>query len=582
MHSVPGAARRRLDRFAGRGGPGRSRSSPYLLLVPVLAILAVGLVLPTISLFDASFTETTALGEVTGRSLGGYERALETPLYRDALLTTLALSVPAALLCVALSYPVAYYLAFRASRYRNLLLFLIVISTFASFIVRVYAWRIILGDGGVINDGLLRIGVIEEPLRFLIYSRSAVLITWLSVFLPLTILILTAAMMNIRPELLENARDLGAGAIRTFTRVLLPLTMPGAVGAFVLVLIFAASDFITPDQIGGSIVFLGNFIADQFQVLNGDRQAAAALAFLLMAVFLLIYFALSQLERLKGFTGPPAPERLMHVLDRFARARRHARGLRLYTALVLVFLFAPLVVMTLYAFHSSAALGLPFRGFSLRWFEQVVEDPAVRDAAVNSLELSLVAGATVAVVGTMAALATTRYRVRGAAIVRLLILTPILLPGLLYALSLLSFYNEAGITLSLWTAALGHVVILLPVFYVIVYIRLARFDPLLEEAARDLGATPWQSFRRVVLPLIAPAIIGATLLTIATSWDELPVALFNSGIDNTVPRLIYTRIRVIVEPTIDVIAVLLLTATVLVMLGARRVVLDLQRPPGTR
>ena len=338
MRSGPGAARRRLDRFVGRGGPGRSRSSPYLLLVPVLAILAVGLVLPTISLFDASFTETTALGEVTGRSFGGYERALETPLYRDALLTTLALSIPAALLCVALSYPVAYYLAFRASRYRNLLLFLIVISTFASFIVRVYAWRIILGDGGVINDGLLRIGVIEEPLRFLIYSRSAVLITWLSVFLPLTILILTAAMMNIRPELLENARDLGAGAIRTFTRVLLPLTMPGAVGAFVLVLIFAASDFITPDQIGGSIVFLGNFIADQFQVLNGDRQAAAALAFLLMAVFLLIYFALSQLERLKGFTGPPAPERLMHVLDRFARARRHAHGLRLYTALVLVFL----------------------------------------------------------------------------------------------------------------------------------------------------------------------------------------------------------------------------------------------------
>jgi spermidine/putrescine transport system permease protein len=142
---------------------------------------------------------------------------------------------------------------------------------------------------------------------------------------------------------------------------------------------------------------------------------------------------------------------------------------------------------------------------------------------------------------------------------------------------LLSFYNDLGVRLSAWTVALGHVVILLPVFYVIVYTRLARFDPLLEEAARDLGATPWQSFGRVVFPLVAPSIIGAGLLTIATSWDELPVALFNAGVDNTVPLLIYTRIKVIVEPTIDAIAVLLLGATVIVMAAGRRVILDFRR-----
>lgn len=251
--------------------------------------------------------------------------------------------------------------------------------------------------------------------------------------------------------------------------------------------------------------------------------------------------------------------------------------LHVYTGVVLAFLFAPLAVMAVYAFHRSAALGLPFRGFSTRWFEKGAHDVDTRKAIWNSVQLSLVAGAAVTVIGTLAALATARYRFRGRGLARLLIIAPILIPGLLYSVSLLSVFAQHGVTLSIWTVALGHTVILLPVFYLIVETRLSRFDPALEEAARDLGATPWQSFRRVVLPLIAPSILGGALLTVASSWDELPVALFNAGVHNTIPLLIYTKIRVIVEPTINAIAVLLLAATVLLMLVARRVLHDLQR-----
>lgn len=291
----------RLVPSARRRARVRRGAVPYLLLAPVVALLAVGLAIPTESLFDQSLSGTTAFGQVSDRTLHNYVRALETPVYRQALGTTLLLSLPAAFLCVALAYPVAFFLAFRAKRFRNLILFLVVISTFTSFIVRVFAWRIILGDKGIINDGLHRLGLIDEPLRFLIFSRTAVLFTWLSVFLPLTILILTASMLNVRPDLLETARDLGAGSLRTFSRVVLPLTMNGAVGGFVVVLIFAASDFITPDQIGGNIQFLGGFIADQFILIDGDRPAAAALAFILMAIFALIYVVLGRLERFKGF-----------------------------------------------------------------------------------------------------------------------------------------------------------------------------------------------------------------------------------------------------------------------------------------
>jgi spermidine/putrescine transport system permease protein len=275
--------------------------TPYALLAPAIAFLAVALLLPAASLFDQSLSGVRDYGVVRDRSFDAYVEAVSTPRYREALLTSLALSVPAALLSVALAYPMAYFLAFRAGRLRGLLLFAIVVSTFTSFIVRVYAWRIILGDAGIINQSLERLGLIDEPLRFLIYSRWAVMITWLSVFVPLTVLILTASMLTIRPELLENARDLGAGTLRAFTRVILPLTMPAAVASFTVVLIFATSDFVTPDQLGGNIQFLGGYIADQFFLPSGDRPVASALAFILMAIFGATYLVLSRLERFKGF-----------------------------------------------------------------------------------------------------------------------------------------------------------------------------------------------------------------------------------------------------------------------------------------
>ena len=259
------------------------------------------------------------------------------------------------------------------------------------------------------------------------------------------------------------------------------------------------------------------------------------------------------------------------------RIRRRGLALEIYTGVVLVFLFLPLSMVALYAFHSEAALGLPFRGFSLRWFEDVADDDQLRAAGRNSVQVSLVAGLVVTVIGTMAAIATTRYRFRGRTAARALIMVPIALPALLYSVSLLAFYSQRGIALSLWTATLGHVIVLLPLFYLIVATRLSRFDPLLEEAARDLGATPWQSFRRVMLPIVAPTILGAALLTVASSWDELIISLFNAGTNNTIPMLIYTRIRVIVEPSINAIALLLLLVTAVVLILTRRIVSDLGR-----
>src|ERR1700741_1059281 len=153
----------------------RSPRAPYLLVAPALIALIVGFVLPAWSLFDLSL----GAGTGGGRSLDAYREAFEQEHYREAFVTTLVLSLAAAALCLAAAYPVAFYITFRAKR-RTVLLFLLVLSTFVSYITRVYAWRIILGDTGINNSGLERLGLIDDPLRFLIFSRTAVLITWLS------------------------------------------------------------------------------------------------------------------------------------------------------------------------------------------------------------------------------------------------------------------------------------------------------------------------------------------------------------------------------------------------------------------
>jgi spermidine/putrescine transport system permease protein len=206
----------------------------------------------------------------------------------------------AALICVVAGYPAAYFITFRLRRGRNIALFLIVVSLFTSYLVRLYAWYTILGSQGIINTGLVRLGVVDHPLMFLIFSRTAVLIAFVNVFLPYSILMLTSSMQNIRADLLENARDLGAGPLRTFSRVVLPLSMTGAIGAFAYTFILTSGDYITPSLLGGtSSTSLASLVSDEFLAL-GNRPSGAAISFVMLTVFFAVYLLLTRLERWKG------------------------------------------------------------------------------------------------------------------------------------------------------------------------------------------------------------------------------------------------------------------------------------------
>jgi spermidine/putrescine transport system permease protein len=279
----------------------RRRIAIALLVGPALLLVGGALLVPAANLLVQSFIESSGYGQVTYHfTFSNYTDVLQDPVYRTVAWHSFGLGALAALICVVAGYPAAYFITFRLRRGRNIALFLVVVSLFTSYLVRLYGWYTILGTHGIINTALVRLGVVEHPLLFLIFSRTAVLIAFVNVFLPYSILMLTSSMQNIRVDLLENARDLGAGPVRTFSRVVLPLSMTGAIGAFAYTFILTSGDYITPSLLGGtSSTSLASIVSDEFLAL-GNRPTGAAISFVMLTIFFAVYFGLSRLERWKG------------------------------------------------------------------------------------------------------------------------------------------------------------------------------------------------------------------------------------------------------------------------------------------
>jgi spermidine/putrescine transport system permease protein len=259
--------------------------------------------------------------------------------------------------------------------------------------------------------------------------------------------------------------------------------------------------------------------------------------------------------------------------------RRRFTGfwLMLYTLLVFLFLFAPIAIVVLFSFNKTASLTFPFHGWTLRWYREVLGSDVYRSAIFASLRIGAITVLTVVVIGTLAGIGVTRYEFRGRSIIRGFLLFPAALPGLFVGIALLSFFVQTKTSLSLWTVTLGHLIYTLPYFFLVASTRLARFDYLLEESARDLGAGPWATFRRVTLPLIAPSLIAGALVVFSLSWDEVFITFFTIGPQNTLPLVIYSTVKQSVTPAVNAISTLLLAGSLVFVFMVRRVLVDLQQ-----
>jgi spermidine/putrescine transport system permease protein len=262
-----------------------------LLLAPSAIWLLLFIVAPIVIVILVSFATRGAYGKtIYDFTFANYTRALD-PLYLPAYWRTLWIALVTTLLCAVVSYPVAYYIALRApERWKRILLVLTVIPFWTSFLIRTYAWMLLLRSEGLINSSLMQSGLINEPLK-LLYNDFAILVGQVYGELPFMILPIYVALERLDTRLLEAAQDLGANRFWTFMKVTLPLSKPGLIAGIVLVFIPSLGAFITPDLLGGAkSVMIGNLIQNQFIQLNQPFGSALSLI-LTLAVLVLLAIA---------------------------------------------------------------------------------------------------------------------------------------------------------------------------------------------------------------------------------------------------------------------------------------------------
>jgi putative spermidine/putrescine transport system permease protein len=218
-------------------------------------------------------------------------------------------------------------------------------------------------------------------------------------------------------------------------------------------------------------------------------------------------------------------------------------ALRIWVALVLAFLFVPILIIMLYAFNTSTIQSWPIPGFTFKCFPETWNDPEVREALFLSIRAGLIATAIALVLGSAASFAVHRYRFFGREVVSFVVVLPLALPGIITGMALNSFFNFNGINLSVWTIVIGHATFCIVIVYNNVIARLRRTSPSLIEASMDLGAHGWTTFRTVTFPLLSTALVAGALLAFALSFDEVIVTTFTSGAQNTLPLWIFGAIR---------------------------------------
>jgi putative spermidine/putrescine transport system permease protein len=250
-------------------------------------------------------------------------------------------------------------------------------------------------------------------------------------------------------------------------------------------------------------------------------------------------------------------------------------GLGVAAALVIAFLWLPLLLIMVYAFNSSTIQTWPISGFTFHWFHEAWHDREVRSSLWLSLRVGLLATTVALVIGTAAAAAIYRFRFFGREAVSLLLLLPIALPGIITGMALNSFFTFGGVQFSTWTIVAGHATFCVVIVYNNVLARLRRSSPSLIEASMDLGADGWQTFRWVIWPVLSTALVAGGLLAFALSFDEVIVTTFTAGAQTTLPIYILDHIQRGQDlPVVNAIVFVVIIVTVIPVTIAQRLTGD--------
>lgn len=237
-----------------------------------------------------------------------------------------------------------------------------------------------------------------------------------------------------------------------------------------------------------------------------------------------------------------------------------------WVAVVFIFLYLPAVVIAAYSFNDSSLMTWPLSGFSLRWYDDAFHDADLMAGVKNSLVVAVTSTAIALVVGVLAGVGFSRLEFRGKQALLRLLLLPILLPGVITGITLLTVLLAIGVRPSLGTVIVGHTTMLIPIFAIQTIVALERWDRSLEAAAADLGASQWRTFAFVVLPNMRSMLLGGCLLGFTISLDEVTRTFFLTGSDNTLPMVIWAHMHRELTPAINAVGTVILAVSLAALL----------------
>jgi spermidine/putrescine transport system permease protein len=275
---------------------------PLAFMTGPAAVLALLFVAPMAVMLAISL-EYGILSGQSGFTFSNYTDAISDPLYREVAWTTVQIATIAMVVQLAIAVPIAYVLAFKAGRWELPLLLFLVLADELNPMVRIYAWRMLLGREGLINEGLMRIGLIDHPIDALLFSKFAVIVVLSTSYLTYTVIPIYGAMKAIDKNLFEAALDLGAGWLTTARRVLLPLIAPGIFVALLLVYIPLFTDFASPTLVGGTSGYMLGQVVNDLVLETGDLNGGAAVSLLMLlasAIFAVVAYRLAKIRQLES------------------------------------------------------------------------------------------------------------------------------------------------------------------------------------------------------------------------------------------------------------------------------------------
>jgi spermidine/putrescine transport system permease protein len=544
-----------------------------LFRVPVYLWLLILVVAPNLLLIVTSFMRSADGNVVYVPGFKNYISLLGSITVQYLALKTMFVALCSAVVATTIAYPLAFYISRRLSSGKSLAALLIVIPLWISLLMRIFAWRVILGERGLLNSFLMTTGMISKPSEWFLYTSFSVVLTLTSIAIHYVFIAAYTAIERVPQSLVEAARDNGASPFRTFTTIIWPLTRQGTAIGFALALLIAVGDFVTPAMVGGlNGTMLGMVIQSQFGI-SGNWPMGAAMSVYLLVLVIGLVAILLLLTRSRGIltevdVGAPPRIAAWSSLDGGQKAGR-VLG-RLLFLLPYIYLYAPLVVIGMFSFNDSPIQALPWKDFTLKWYQALPANGALLDAMWLTFRLALTVTVFAVIIATAFAFVLASWHSRFSTVIENVIALPLAVPGVVLGISMVMTASLMRIPPGFGRLLLGHLVFVMPVILLVVSNRLRRVDPNFSLASRDLGAGWWQTMWRIQLPMIRSAIIGGALLGTTLSIDEVMVSLFLTGSTPTLPVYVWNQTRFGFTPSVNAIFTCIgIVSLVLVIAGQR-------------